>query len=214
MKVWVVGRGIPSRHNQMMGSFELEQAQILARRGCDVRYIAVSMTSLKNWRHAGYRHLEKNGLKVDAFGFPLGRFFPHTTVNALFERSFRHIADCCGRRASGCGACALPFSPPLRRVRGASAARREDCCHRTLDPGSGQVFEVLQSVQSEEFCREERRFYLRQRRAGPGCPGTDGLGAEHSYHTQCGESPFSERCRGARGLSVYRLRPPGSGQAD
>ena len=31
LKVWVVGRGIPSPENKMLGSFELEQAQALAR---------------------------------------------------------------------------------------------------------------------------------------------------------------------------------------
>ena len=41
MKIWVIGRGFPVKKNNMKGSFEFEQAQMLARHGNEVIYMAM-----------------------------------------------------------------------------------------------------------------------------------------------------------------------------
>ena len=41
MRIWVLGRGFPEKENNMLGSFEFEQAQMLARHGAEVFYPVV-----------------------------------------------------------------------------------------------------------------------------------------------------------------------------
>lgn len=52
MKIWVIGRNYPTTRNKMCGSFELEQARILAKNGHIVSYIACPFHPLykvKKW---------------------------------------------------------------------------------------------------------------------------------------------------------------------
>lgn len=56
MNIWVVGRNYPSKENNQQGSFELEQAQMLEKRGNHVVYIACRL-------HAPWRR-EKNGFSA------------------------------------------------------------------------------------------------------------------------------------------------------
>ena len=47
MVIWVIGRNYPLPDNGMQGSFELEQAQMLARFGNEVYYLACSLHPFK-----------------------------------------------------------------------------------------------------------------------------------------------------------------------
>ncbi|EEB36711.1 glycosyltransferase, group 1 family protein [Anaerococcus hydrogenalis DSM 7454] len=57
MKIWVIGRSYPQDSNNMQGSFELEQAKMLAKHGHDVTYISCifhPFKKVKNWRFANF----------------------------------------------------------------------------------------------------------------------------------------------------------------
>lgn len=47
MVIWVIGRNYPLSDNDMQGSFELEQAKMLAWYGNEVHYLACSLHPLK-----------------------------------------------------------------------------------------------------------------------------------------------------------------------
>lgn len=52
MKIWVIGRSYPQSNNKMKGSFELEQAKMLAKAGHNVFYLAVvfhPFRKVKKW---------------------------------------------------------------------------------------------------------------------------------------------------------------------
>lgn len=57
MKIWVIGRSYPQDSNNMQGSFELEQAKMLAKHGHDVTYISCifhPFKKVKNWGFANF----------------------------------------------------------------------------------------------------------------------------------------------------------------
>lgn len=64
MKVWVIGRGYPTTSNGMWGSFELEQAKLLARNGHDVSYIALTLSFFDRKDPRGFRTFEDRKVKV------------------------------------------------------------------------------------------------------------------------------------------------------
>ena len=64
MKIWVIGRGYPTVSNGMWGSFELEQAKLLARNGHDVSYIALTLSFFSRKDPRGMRAFEDNGVNV------------------------------------------------------------------------------------------------------------------------------------------------------
>ena len=64
MKIWVIGRGYPTPANRMWGSFELEQAKLLARNNYEVTYIALTLSFLDRKDPRGLRELEDSGVKV------------------------------------------------------------------------------------------------------------------------------------------------------
>lgn len=79
MKIWVIGRSYPTAKNNMSGSFELEQAQMLARRGHDVTYIACVFHPFKKIKKWGFANWQDGDLRVfvySQFYFP-GRFQIH-----------------------------------------------------------------------------------------------------------------------------------------
>lgn len=67
MKIWVIGRGYPTTSNGMWGSFELEQAKLLARNGHDVSYIALTLSFFNRRDPRGIRTFEDSGVKVYAY---------------------------------------------------------------------------------------------------------------------------------------------------
>ena len=64
LKVWVVGRGIPSKKNGMLGNFEFEQAKILEKKGVEVVYFAISVRSAHNLASPGFSHAKREGIDV------------------------------------------------------------------------------------------------------------------------------------------------------
>ena len=77
MIVWVVGRGIPRKKNKMLGSFELEQAQMLKRNGIDVYYICFNVRTIRRWEHFGFHYDMEGEIETVSFNFPIGRVLPN-----------------------------------------------------------------------------------------------------------------------------------------
>ena len=92
LKVWVVGRGIPSPHNKMLGSFELEQAQALEKAGLDVVYIGISVRSAQNLRNVGFNTNDDFSIPAYSFNFPIGRAFSQTITDKIFNTAFSVIS--------------------------------------------------------------------------------------------------------------------------
>lgn len=95
MKIWVIGRGYPTTSNGMWGSFELEQAKLLARNGYDVSYIALTLSFFDRKDPRGLRVFEDSGVKVYAYShfyFPgkagiYWESFEDNCWKALFDRA-------------------------------------------------------------------------------------------------------------------------------
>ena len=73
MRIWVIGRHYPAVNNRMRGSFEIEQAKMLARGGHDVTYIAVIFHPYKKIRNWGFATWKEDGIRVCGYSCP---FFP------------------------------------------------------------------------------------------------------------------------------------------
>lgn len=67
MKIWVIGRGYPTPANKMWGSFELEQAKLLARNGNEVSYIALTLSFFDRKDPRGMRSFEEDGVKIHVY---------------------------------------------------------------------------------------------------------------------------------------------------
>ena len=67
MKIWVIGRGYPTPDNRMWGTFELEQAKLLARQGNEVSYLALTLSFFDRKDPRGLRAFEDSGVKVFAY---------------------------------------------------------------------------------------------------------------------------------------------------
>lgn len=72
MKVLIVARGFPQRHNNMMGLFEYDQAVALARAGHDVAYAVADTRSIRRKRHLGLNQYAKEGVQVFEMNWPIG----------------------------------------------------------------------------------------------------------------------------------------------
>jgi len=95
MKIWVIGRGYPTAANRMWGSFELEQAKLLARNGYEVSYIALTLSFFDRKDPRGLRVFNDSGVKIYAYShfyFP-GKagiywgFFEDRCWRKLFEKA-------------------------------------------------------------------------------------------------------------------------------
>ena len=64
MRIWLIGRGYPTTSNGMWGSFELEQAKLLARNGHEVFYIALTLSFLNRKDPRGFRKFEEEGVRI------------------------------------------------------------------------------------------------------------------------------------------------------
>lgn len=76
MNVWIIGRGYPTPANGMWGSFELEQAKLLARKGYDVSYLALTLSFFSRKDIRGLNRFEEDEVSVytySHFYFP-GKF--------------------------------------------------------------------------------------------------------------------------------------------
>lgn len=76
MNVWMIGRGYPTTSNKMWGSFELEQAKLLARNNYKVSYIALTLSFFARKDPRGLQKFKEGGVNVytySHFYFP-GKF--------------------------------------------------------------------------------------------------------------------------------------------
>lgn len=73
MKIWVIGRNYPTPKNKMCGSFEFEQAQIFAKNGHRVAYIACPfhpLYKIKKWGSADWEEKNVHVYAYSQFYFP------------------------------------------------------------------------------------------------------------------------------------------------
>ncbi len=71
MYVWVIGKGIPTQKNNMYGSFEFEQAQMLYRHGVKVVYIGLDFRPIHRWRKWGVSRFEFDGMPAYELCLPI-----------------------------------------------------------------------------------------------------------------------------------------------
>lgn len=64
MKIWVVGRGYPTKQNRMWGLFEFEQAKILASHGHEVCYLALTLSFFRRGDVRGLSEFVEEGVHV------------------------------------------------------------------------------------------------------------------------------------------------------
>ncbi|MBP3819899.1 MAG: glycosyltransferase family 4 protein [Butyrivibrio sp.] len=73
MKIWVIGRSYPEKNNRMSGSFELEQAKLLANKGHDVTYIACVFHPFRKVKKWGFCSWDEENIHIytySQFYFP------------------------------------------------------------------------------------------------------------------------------------------------
>ena len=101
MKIWVIGRSYPQAGNNMMGSFELEQAKLLAGNGEEVHYLCGSLHPLRTIKGWGTQHWEEDGVVVHAFSHRfLPRLYPlyfNGRRNRLWSDFLHMVMDEAGR---------------------------------------------------------------------------------------------------------------------
>lgn len=93
MKIWVIGRSYPEPSNNMMGTFEIEQAKMLQKNGEDVRYLCCSLHPTRVIKKRGYQCWKENGITVHSCSkcffprvYPL--YFPK--IRNIFWKNFLH----------------------------------------------------------------------------------------------------------------------------
>lgn len=72
MKIWVIGREFPTEENHQRGSFELDQAKMLAGE-FQTFYPAVDIHSVRHWRKWGLVKNKEGKLEIWNYNFPVGR---------------------------------------------------------------------------------------------------------------------------------------------
>ncbi len=73
MKIWIIGRGYPTPANGMWGSFEFEQAKLLARNGYEVSYLALTLSFFSRKDIRGLNRFDEDEVSVytySRFYFP------------------------------------------------------------------------------------------------------------------------------------------------
>lgn len=64
MKIWIIGRSYPDNKNNMMGSFEIEQAKMLRRHFKEVHYICAQIKYKQPIKNRGYNTWEEDGVII------------------------------------------------------------------------------------------------------------------------------------------------------
>lgn len=70
MNIWVIGRSYPMKSNNMIGSFELEQAKMLAKHGHNVSYITIVFHPFKKINKWGFSFFDDDNVKIYACSIP------------------------------------------------------------------------------------------------------------------------------------------------
>lgn len=100
MKIWVVGRGYPTTANRQWGSFELEQAKLLARNGHEVSYIAMTLSFFNREDPRGFKRFSEENVNIytySHFYFPgkLGIYL-QAFEDRCWDRLLAKIQHSCG----------------------------------------------------------------------------------------------------------------------
>ena len=97
MRIWVIGRKYPTPENNMIGSFELEQAQMLAKRGIEVIYPVLDIRSIKKWRKFGFLTSDAQGVTVEKLSVPVGGLLSKLTrgkiKQLLTKKLYSHLVN-------------------------------------------------------------------------------------------------------------------------
>lgn len=96
MRVWVIGRDFPTQFNRMNGSFEFEQALMLADAGNDVCYFAVNLHTGLGKKNLGFFSDKVKKVSASYFHFPGGRLLPlkmfeYVTVKSLLRMTKKAV---------------------------------------------------------------------------------------------------------------------------
>lgn len=95
MVIWVIGRNYPLPDNAMQGSFELEQAKMLAHYGNEVHYLACSLHPTKRIKGKGIQSWLDEGVKVTVNSeFFVPRIYPFYFVhgrNRHWKKLFEEV---------------------------------------------------------------------------------------------------------------------------
>ncbi len=89
MKIVIVGRDFPTKENNMCGSFEFEQAMMLAKAGHEVYYPYIDLRSIRHWRRFGITKELKNNVTVIGVNIPVGILLPANLRNKLYRQLWR-----------------------------------------------------------------------------------------------------------------------------
>lgn len=93
MVIWVIGRNYPLPDNGMQGSFELEQAKMLARFGNEVNYLACSLHPVKKIKKKGIQTWLEDGVQVTVLSaFFAPRVYPVYFVKGR-NRHWKQLFD-------------------------------------------------------------------------------------------------------------------------
>ena len=97
LKIWVIGRNYPTPKNKMCGSFELEQAQLLARKGHDVVYITCPFHPLYKVKKWGSVDWQDGGIHVYAYSqlyFPQRfKIYWDSFKSPIWERLLKRVEE-------------------------------------------------------------------------------------------------------------------------
>lgn len=93
MFILVVGCGVPNEKYPGNGIFEFDQAKALSEYGHKVIYVAIDLRSIRRWRSFGVNNINKDGIEVYNYSFPLGRvgdkildFFGRKGFRKIYKR--------------------------------------------------------------------------------------------------------------------------------
>ena len=89
MRIWVIGRNMPTTANYMRGSFEFEQAQMLAKHGNEVYYPVLDMRFIHRTKRIGLETRFIGGVHVVILYLPFGHFIPQNKKRAVKYSSWK-----------------------------------------------------------------------------------------------------------------------------
>lgn len=94
MYAWVIGKAIPTKKNNMYGSFEFEQAAMLARYGIKVVYIGLDFRPMNHLRKWGMSQLKNTYFAAYEYSLPIRPFpFIQRKVELFFCRQLYHKVE-------------------------------------------------------------------------------------------------------------------------
>ncbi len=101
MKVWVIGRNYPQEKNQMKGSFELEQAKMLAKKGMEVYYLTALLHPFRKIKGTGLQIWKEDAVTIITYShfFPpriKNLYFPHSR-DKIWEKFFKEVEKNTGK---------------------------------------------------------------------------------------------------------------------